>query len=191
MIMKKVLAFNVIVAIFFLSSCQKEKFENFSQPNPGNSFNQSSQFAAQGVVQTFKAVLSGDQEVPPNDSNAKGNVIFQLSRDGEELSYRLIVANLDNVTQAHIHYGEAGVNGPVVVWLYPAEPPSQLIPGTTSGVLQEGVITKDNLVGMLNGEELSALVDLMNAQQVYVNVHTSQYPPGEIRGQIFGTKKGN
>ena len=132
----------------------------------------------------FVAVLSGGEEVPPNDSRARGQASFQLSRDGTELSYRLIVANIENVTQAHIHMAPVGANGPVVAWLYPDSPPSQLVPGRFQGVLAEGTITDADLVGALAGAGLSALLDVLRAGDAYVNVHTVQYPPGEVRGQI-------
>ena len=140
--------------------------------------------SAVGPGQTFVAPSSGAQEVPPNDSRARGQTVFRLSADGEELHYRLIVANLDGVTQAHIHLAPVGVNGPVVAWLYPSAPPAQLIPGRSSGVLATGEITAADLVGPLAGQPLSALIDEMKAGNTYVNVHTSQFPPGEIRGQI-------
>jgi heme A synthase len=140
--------------------------------------------SAVGQGQTFVAPSSGAEEVPPNDSLARGQTVFRLGADGDELHYRLIVANLDNVTMAHIHLAPAGVNGPVVAWLYPSAPPPQLIPGRTSGVLATGTITADDLVGPLAGQPLAALIDAMEAGNTYVNVHTSQFPPGEIRGQI-------
>jgi hypothetical protein len=148
------------------------------------SFDVAMQQLGQAQKRTFTAALSGANEVPPNESRARGQAVFQLSQDGTEVSYRLIVANLQNVTMAHIHLGQEGVNGPVVVWLYPSGPPAQLIPGQTSGVLATGVITEASLVGQLAGQPLSALVDRMRDATVYVNVHTSQFPPGEIRGQI-------
>jgi hypothetical protein len=61
-----------------------------------------------------------------------------------------------------------------------------LIPGTTNGILAEGVIKEVNLVNALAGKPLSDLVDAMSAGNAYVNVHTTAYPGGEIRGQIFG-----
>jgi hypothetical protein len=146
--------------------------------------------AATGVAakseghRNYTASLSGGEEVPPNDSRASGQAIFHLSKDGTELHYKLIVANIDNVVQAHIHLAPAGVNGGVVAWLYPSAPPSQLIPGTTNGILAEGVITDANLVGALAGKSVADLMDHIRADNAYVNVHTSQYPPGEIRGQI-------
>jgi hypothetical protein len=132
----------------------------------------------------FRAHASGGEEVPANASQAQGQAIFQLSADGTEISYKLIVANIHNVTQAHIHLAPAGTNGPVVVWLYPSGPPAQLIPGRSQGILGEGIVTEANLVGSLAGQPLSALVDLIRAGGAYVNVHTSQFPPGEIRGQV-------
>jgi hypothetical protein len=140
--------------------------------------------SAVGQGQTFVAPSSGAQEVPPNDSLARGQAIFRLSADGDELHYRLIVANLHNVTQAHIHLAPVGVNGPVVAWLYPSAPPAQMIPGRSSGVLATGTITGTDLVGPLAGHDLSALIEAMEAGDTYVNVHTSQFPPGEVRGQI-------
>lgn len=136
------------------------------------------------VALTFTAHLSGDQEVPANDSKAQGQAIFKLSKDGTELSYKLIVANLDNLSMAHIHLAPAGSNGGVVAWLYPSAPPALPIPGTTNGILAEGVITSSNLVGVLAGQPLSALITYLESEGAYVNVHTTASPGGEIRGQI-------
>jgi len=138
-----------------------------------------------GTPENHRAHLNGANEVPARDTLAQGQAIFQLNADGTELRFRLIVANIENVTQAHIHCcvnteGNAGV----VAWLYPAGPPAQLIPGRTQGTLAEGVITQASLVGSLAGSPLSVLVDRINSGLAYVNVHTSQFPPGEIRGQI-------
>jgi hypothetical protein len=133
---------------------------------------------------TYVAHLSGGEEVPSADTNATGQAIFRLSKDGDSLYYKLIVANIENVTMAHIHLAPAGVNGPVVVWLYPSAPPAQLIPGRTNGILMEGTITEANLVGLLAGQSLADLIANIEAGNAYVNVHTSQYPGGEIRGQV-------
>jgi hypothetical protein len=132
----------------------------------------------------FVAPLSGAEEVPAVDTDARGQTKLKLSADGTELSYRLIVANIENVTQAHLHQAPAGVNGPVVAWLYPDGPPPQLIPGRTDGVLATGVITADDLVGQMAGEPLSTLVEAIRDGDIYTNVHTSQFPAGEVRGQL-------
>jgi hypothetical protein len=138
------------------------------------------------AARNFTAPLDSRQEVAatPVVSQGTGVGIFQLNREGTELSYKLIVANIENVTQAHIHLAPAGANGPVVAWLYPSGPPSVLIPGRSDGILAEGVITGDDLVGPLVGLSLDDLLAAMRAGNTYVNVHTLQFPPGEIRGQI-------
>jgi len=140
--------------------------------------------AVAGMNRNWSVHLGGELEVPIRDTDAQGQAIFQLSRDGETLTYRLITANIENVTQAHIHLGAPGTNGGIVAWLYPSGPPLQLIPGRSDGVLATGTITASSLVGALAGQPLSALVDRLNAGTAYVNVHTTQYPPGEIRGNF-------
>src|SRR5437879_5666401 len=100
--------------------------------------------AAQGSRnRNFVAHLSGDQEVPPRDTQAQGQAIFQLSDDGTELHYKLIVANIENVVAAHIHLGAIGQNGPVVAFLFGPAPPGG---GRTDGVLAEGTITAADVI---------------------------------------------
>jgi hypothetical protein len=133
----------------------------------------------------YRTHLSGGEEVPAVATRAQGQAIFQLSRDGNGLRYKLIVANIENVTMAHIHLAPAGQNGPVVAWLYPSAPPPVLIEGRFSGVLAEGTITAASLIGLLAGQDLSALIEEFENGNAYVNVHTTQHPAGEVRGQIF------
>ncbi|MBX2997992.1 MAG: CHRD domain-containing protein [Caldilineaceae bacterium] len=132
----------------------------------------------------FVAHLTGGQEMPPASTRAQGQAIFHVSKDGDAIDYKVIVANIQNVTMAHIHLAPAGANGPVVVWLYPSGPPAQLIPGRSNGILAQGTITAADLVGPLAEQTLDALLDAMIAGGTYVNVHTSQFPAGEVRGQI-------
>lgn len=135
---------------------------------------------ALAASRTFQAHLSGDEEVPPVETRATGQATFQWSADSTEMSYRLIVANIENVRAAHIHHGAEGVNGPVIVTLYSGPTTS----GRTQGVLAEGTITADDLRGPLDGMSLSDLAAQIEADNTYVNVHTDEHPDGEIRGQI-------
>jgi hypothetical protein len=132
----------------------------------------------------FTAHLSGAEEVPAVETRATGQAVFQLDRDGSALHYRLIVANIEDVLQSHIHLAPAGQNGGVVAFLYPSGPPPQLIPGRTDGVLATGTITAGDLLGSLAGMTLDDLVDAIRSGNAYVNVHTVENPGGEIRGQI-------
>jgi hypothetical protein len=136
-----------------------------------------------GQAHQFRTHMTGAEEVPPNATRARGQTTLAVGEDGS-LSYRLIVANIHNVTQAHIHLAPSGANGPVVAWLYPSAPPPQLIPGRSQGVLAEGTITEADLVGPLAGAPMAQLLAEIRAGNAYVNVHTERLPPGEIRGQI-------
>lgn len=177
--MKTSLSLFASVVIVALAACERSV-------TPEQPFDAAELQAVNGipVVLNLRAHLSGDQEVPPRETLATGQAVFQLSKDATELSYKLIVANIENVSMAHIHVAPPGVNGGIVTWLYPAGPPAILIPGTTNGILRQGVITSANLTGALTGQDLSALVELIKSGDTYVNVHTSQFGGGEIRGQI-------
>lgn len=139
---------------------------------------------AVGNGTTFVTHMSGDEEVPPADTDAQGQTVLRVSKDGDAIDYRVNVANIENVSMAHIHLAPAGQNGGVVVWLYPDSPPPQLIEGRTQGTLATGTITADDLVGMLAGQSIDDLVDHIESGNAYVNVHTQQFPGGEIRGQL-------
>jgi hypothetical protein len=135
-------------------------------------------------VQSFSTTMTGDEEVPPVATSATGSATFEVSQDGNSISFEVTLVNLSNTTMAHIHLAGAGVNGPVVAWLYPDSPPAQLIAGSFSGVLSSGTITAGDLVGPLEGHGIDVLIDAMIAGDTYVNVHTEAFPAGEIRGQI-------
>jgi hypothetical protein len=168
-----------LIIAAFLVGCGDQSPSTMPALQAGEALN-----ARRAVAKNYIAQLSGGEEVPANDSRSRGNAEFQLSPDGSELSYRLIVANLQDLHMAHIHSGTAGANGPIVVWLYPSAPPPEPIPGRTSGVLAEGVITEANLVGPLATGTMDDLLTLMNEGGAYVNVHTAQFGGGEVRGQI-------
>ena len=153
--------------------------------------------AAAGFNLNWSAHANGSQEVPARDTQGQAQAIFHLSNDGSSLEYKLIASNIENVFMAHIHRNVPGMNGPIVVWLYPstAVAPGPLGAGRTDGVLVTGTITAANLVGPLAGQPLSALVDLMSTGNAYVNLHTNDgvdgvdtgagdFPGGEIRADI-------
>ena len=137
-------------------------------------------------LDNFRTHLDGDEEVPVRPTDAQGQANFKLSDDGLSIDYKLNVANIENVTQSHIHLAPKGVSGGIVVWLYPSAPPfaPTLIAGRSDGTLAEGVITAGRLINALAGHPLSDLLNAIKAGNAYVNVHTSQFPPGDIRGQI-------
>ena len=140
----------------------------------------------------FVSPMEGEQENPPVDTTAVGVAVYHLNAGETELSFKLIVANIENVAQAHIHCGDVGVNGPVVAFLYPAAPPPVLIPGRFDGILAQGTVSAANVIprapsaacpgGVANFADLIAK---MRSGGAYTNAHTVAFPGGEIRGQIM------
>lgn len=131
-----------------------------------------------GDDRNFRAHLSGDEEVPPVDTDAQGQATFQLDRAGEGMDYRLIVANIEDVVAAHVHCAPPGANGPVGVTLFSGGPTGE------PGVLAEGTVTGPDDGNGCGWETLADTVEAMRNGDTYVNVHTVEHPPGEIRGQI-------
>lgn len=142
--------------------------------------------------QVYQTKLSGDQEVPEEvHTRASGQAVLELSEDGTSLHFRITVNALEDFLAGHIHIGAPDENGPVVAYLVPIEPypftefiDDPLFPGVTNGLLGEGVITSDHLIGPLEGATITDLVHEIEAGNAYVNLHTSEYPAGEIRGNF-------
>jgi hypothetical protein len=127
---------------------------------------------------TFVSNLTGDQEVPPveTDASGRGQVVVNSERD--ELRFAVSVAELpaEQITQAHIHVAPAGFNGPVVVFL---------ADGSFNG-LRVGALTADDLIPRPDAgiNTFEDLLVTMEAGDAYINVHSMDHSGGEIRGQI-------
>ncbi len=130
--------------------------------------------------QHFTAKLSSGNEVPPVTSKASGITTFDLNAAGTQMEYALNVTDIDHVIAAHIHMAKSTENGPIVVNLF--------IPvkatGKVTGSLAQSGINSTSLIGPLKGKQMPDLINLMKKGQAYVNVHTAQNPPGEVRGTI-------
>jgi|GEM_PF-400390 len=121
--------------------------------------------------------LSGSEEVPPVTANATGFFSATLLENALEFDLSAVAPN---ITQAHIHMGAKGSNGPVVAFLFgPADPPVNAIHPT-------GTIRVNNLVGPL-ANNWAGFADALSKGQLYVNVHNSDNPAGVVRGQIPAT----
>lgn len=126
----------------------------------------------------FSTPLTGMEEVPPVNTNSTGIALFELINDN--INFKVNVTNLDNIKTAHIHSGEFGQNGDIIVTLFNHTAPVDVVNGT----LVEGKVAAVDLQGPLKGKTITDLVQLINNTKTYVNIHTEQYPNGEIRGQI-------
>ena len=127
----------------------------------------------------YVTTLNGKNEVPSHaDVTATGISGFIVNSGNSKVWYQIEAEGLNGVTQAHIHSGKVGENGPVVATLFKGNK------DTVNGALVQGSITADKLEGPLKGKSISDLIDLFDDASAYVNVHTETFPDGEIRGQI-------
>jgi CHRD domain len=127
----------------------------------------------------YLAILNGQNEVPSHsDVSATGIGGLIVNSAKSKIWYQIEAEGLERVTQAHIHSGEAGENGPIVATLFTGNK------DTVNGALVQASITSDKLQGPLKGESIPDLVTLFDKSSAYVNIHTETFPDGEIRGQI-------
>lgn len=118
-----------------------------------------------GETQYSEIVATGTQEVPANTSTAIGSVVVMVDRITGLTYVTGAFAGLgSNISMAHLHQGAVGSNGPVVMGL--------TFDGTTQGVVSGSqVLSASQVQAYLNG-------------LLYINIHTTGIPSGEIRGQL-------
>jgi hypothetical protein len=156
--------------------------------------------SAQANAQHFNATFSGFNELGNLNaetgailSDGKATLDLDLNRSAQTLIYKLTFAGLAaTVTQSHIHFGKIHVPGGVIVFLC-ATPPTPAPTGTpscgggTSGTVT-GTITAPNIIGPaaqgIAAGNFEGLVDALNSDTAYGNIHTTTFPAGEIRGEI-------
>jgi aldose sugar dehydrogenase len=116
----------------------------------------------------FKATLSGAAEVPgPGDADGKGQSNVFLNQETGQVCFSIVVSDITlPASAAHIHVGRAGVAGPVVV---PLAPPDET--GVSSGCVSD-----------VDPALIQAII--AKPANYYVNVHTTDFPAGALRGQL-------
>jgi hypothetical protein len=133
--------------------------------------------------------------VPAVSSRARGRITLDIDEHVQEIEYELSYSGLQTtVAQAHIHFGQPGVNGGIVLWLCQGTSPSPIATtpacpqnGTVSGVLRPAdvvAITGGNVGQQISAGEFAEVVALIRKGLAYANVHTAASGGGEIRGQI-------
>ena len=132
------------------------------------------QIAAQEPEQKFIAKLSGKEEVPPNGSPSTGFAWVKIIDD--KVAYEVNVTDMDKVNEAHIHLADAGKNGPIILTLFKGGPTEQV-----NGTVGEANVPASNFEGPMKGKDLLDFVTAINNGTTYVNVHSTDFPDGEIR----------
>jgi hypothetical protein len=147
-------------------------------------------------AQSFTGRLSGAQEVPPNpplipagvQSPINGTIDVNFTPNQSLGDFRLEVNNGTGVVAAHLHCGQAGENGPIVLTLFESD----------AGVNAQGVLAEDDFTNAdieataaecnaTIGRRINTLASVSFAawdELIYANVHTLANPEGEARAQL-------
>ena len=143
----------------------------------------------------FRAALSGAQEVVfehgvfvPGGvtTNAEGRIKAKFDKALTKVGVALKVEDSAGAfTRAHFHCGRAGENGPIPFGL--VDPgPLAFIGGKVEGVLTNADFTGADCTPVIGRpvNNIASLAFAMKEGLIYINVHSTAFPPGEIRGQM-------
>ena len=130
---------------------------------------------------TLTSILGGAAEVPPNSSTATGTATFTYTTATDSLSYSVAFTGLGSAASGSaIYFGLPGTTGPAIL-PFTAPGPLPVTTGTFSGTLTAADLTPSPAAG------INTFADAINAIQkgnTYINIRSSGFPTGEIRGQI-------
>lgn len=120
---------------------------------------------------TYAAELRGTNEVPPNGSAAFGSAFVTLDPINDSITWEVNTSGIASPTLSHIHRNVAGANGPIIIDF--ATSPGQIPNGRTSGTRSIAALSPTDRTNLATAPA-----------GFYVNVHSSAFPGGELRGQL-------
>ena len=140
----------------------------------------------------FSAKLVGFEEVPAAIfSQGSGRLDLQLNKNARTITFKLTFSGLSApVTQSHIHFGKRHVAGGVTVFFCTnlSNGPAGTQACPAGGGTVTGTVVGANVLAIaaqaMPAADFDALVTLLQTDTAYANVHTTNFPAGEIRGQI-------
>ena len=150
---------------------------------------------AQGGFKRISEILAGYEETPSAVSTTgNGTFTARISNDEASIRWELSYSDLEGaVQQAHIHFGQKSVTGPISVFLCtnlgngPAgTQPCPAPPATISGTITAVDVTNLANERGISAGQLDELIRAIRAGATYANVHSTRWPGGEIRSQIDG-----
>ncbi|OLC34741.1 MAG: hypothetical protein AUH81_11770 [Candidatus Rokubacteria bacterium 13_1_40CM_4_69_5] len=135
--------------------------------------------------------LTGYQEATPAGVSTTGSGSFtaEIDEDAQTITYELTYSGLSApAVVAHIHFGNRFTSGGVSAFLCGGGSKPACPAGTTATAIVTGTIIRADVVGPagqgIAAGEFDELVRAIRAGMTYANVHTTNFPAGEIRGQI-------
>ena len=140
----------------------------------------------------FNALFLGVNETPSISTDATATLKVRINGSGDSatITYTLTYSGLRApVTQSHIHFAQARVAGGIMVFLCsnlgngPAGTPACPQSGTVSRTLSAADVVGPVPQGIAAGE-MARVVRAIRDGAAYGNVHSTQFPSGEIRGQL-------
>ena len=140
--------------------------------------------------ETFTVYGSGPQEIPTPVYSTEASAELQLKfqRDLDAFEFELRLADIQGVTKAHLHCAVAGETGPLVVEFFPTQ---------AGGVDYDGFVVQDiftnaNIKPIMNDADcgvtinnVASLYEAVLQRKIYLNIHTTTWPSGELRAQIL------
>ena len=168
----------IVLLIFILiSSCTKFEYSSEDPVKEVEEYTVVTTRSNGDANGNFKSHLSG------MFTKATGQVNFKFNDDNSKLYYKLIVANIKNVTAAHLHHSHMGEQpGHPVLTLF-----SGFAEGRTNGILMEGYLTDADINCTCSNpthHNLTHLRGHIEDRETTVLVHTLAFPAGEISGRV-------
>jgi hypothetical protein len=144
---------------------------------------------ADSGTNNFNASLDSYHETPASiATTGTGSFQVRLNPTGDQLTYELQYSGLEGGSTlfAHVHIGQPGTSGGVMFFLCGGGSKPAPCPNTAGTVT--GTVTASDIIGPAGqgvaAGEFQEAISAMRAGAAYVNVHTTTYPGGEIRGQL-------
>lgn len=142
----------------------------------------------------YWSVLTGGQMIPPVKTDAVGYIGLKYPDDMNRVVYTINAKTIGNVTGIYFYLEGKNQNDTVILDLLKAESKHKsndvkvvnvTSDGKISGTLSFGGATKKDLEGTLKGKSIEDLHELMVNGNLYISIHTKDFPKGEIRGNSF------
>ncbi len=139
----------------------------------------------------LRADLSPLNQVPAVFAKSFGQFEAEIEEEGS-IPFTLSYEHMSSpVTMAHIHFGASKTNGGIIVFLCGGAKPACPADGTITGTITAADVSvlpatnADSVIpqGIQPGN-FAALLKAIRSGNGYVNVHTTTFPAGEIRGQV-------